>query len=97
LARFADHIARTYKTFGEKKTLGEIKKRPDNPKGKSLAYAFLLAFGKGADKKWQYSSVEIEYGDFLKEYAKKLLDSQPKTYHKALQKLLTACGSTEKI
>jgi hypothetical protein len=97
LARFADHIARTYKTFGEKKTLGEIKKRPDNPKGKSLAYAFLLVFGKGADKKWQYSPVEIEYGEFLKEYAKKLFDSQPKNYHKTLQELLATCGSTEKI
>jgi len=97
LANFADHIARTYKTFGEKKTLAEIKKRPDNPKGKSLAYAFLLVFGKGKDKKWKYSQIEIEYGEFLKEHAKKLLDSQPKKYHKALQKLLTASGSSESI
>ena len=97
LARFADHITRTYKTFGEKKTLAEINKRPDNPKGKSLAYAFLLVFGKGKDKKWKYSQVEIEYGEFLKEYAKKLLDSQPKKYHKALQDILTASGSSESI
>ena len=97
LARFADHIARTYKTFGEKKTLAEIKKRPDTPKGKSLAYAFLLVFGKGKDKKWKYSQIEIEYGEFLKEHAKKLLDSQPKKYHKALQGLLTASGSSESI
>lgn len=97
LARFADNIARTYKTFGEKNAIGEIKKRPDNPKGKSLAYAFLLAFGKGEDKKWQYSHIEIEYGEFLKEYAKKLLDSKPKSYNKALKELLTASGSEEKI
>lgn len=97
LAKFADHIAKTYKTFGEKETLGEIKKRPDNPKGRSLAYAFLLVFEKGEDKKWQYSPVEIEYGEFLKEYAKKLLDSQPKGYHRALQELLTASGSSESI
>ena len=97
LAKFADHIARTYKTFGGKETLGEIKKRPDNPKGKALAYAFLLFFGKGQDKKWQYSQVEIEYGEFLKEYVKKLLDSKPEKYHKALQELLTASGSSETI
>jgi len=97
LASFADNVARTYKTFGMKKTLSEIKKRPDTPKGKSIAYAFLLVFGKGKDKKWQYSPVEVEYGEFLKDYAKKLLDSDPKQYHKVLQELLTACGSTEKI
>ena len=97
LAKFADHIARTYKTFGEKKTLSEIEKRPDNPKGKSLAFAFLLVFGKGQDKKWKYSSVEIEYGEFLKTYAKKLLDSDPKSYHNVLQELLTASGSSENI
>jgi hypothetical protein len=97
LAMFADNLTRTYKTFGEKKALAEIKKRPDNPKGKSIAYAFLLALGKGSDTKWQYSQVEIEYGAFLKEYAKKLLDAKPEGYHKALQDLLTASGSSENI
>jgi len=97
LAKFADSVVRIYKTFGEKEALAEIKRRPDNPKGKSVAYAFLLVFGKAKDKKWQYSQVEIEYGDFLKEYAKKLLDSEPKKYHRALQDLLTASGSSENI
>ena len=97
LAKFVDNIVRTYKTFGEKEALAEIKKRPDNPKGKSIAYAFLLVFGKGKDKKWQYSQIEIEYGDFLKEHAKKLLNSEPKNYHKSLQELLTNSGSSENI
>lgn len=97
LAKYADNVARTYKTFGEKKTIKEIDKRPDNPKGKSLAYAFLLVFGKGKDVKWKFSSVEIEYGEFLQEYAKKLLDATPKKYNKALQELLTASGSNETI
>jgi len=97
LATFADNIARTYRTFGKKTALGEIKKRPDNPKGKSLAYAFLLAFEKGKDTKWKYSKDEIEYGEFLTEYAKNLLDAAPKKYTKALQDLLTASGSNEKI
>lgn len=97
LAEFADYIARIYKTFGEEKALCEIKKRPDNPKGKSLAYAFLLVFRKGDDRKWQYSPLEIEYGEFLKEHAKRLLDSKPNEYHKALKELLTASGSTENI
>jgi len=97
LASFADHIARTYKTFGEKKSLAELNKRPDDHKAKSLAYSFLLVFGKGKDKKWQYTAVEVESGEFLKEYAKKFLDSKPKKYHKALQELIAASGSSEKI
>ncbi|UCF11698.1 MAG: hypothetical protein JSW06_06515 [Thermoplasmatales archaeon] len=97
LASFADNVAKTYKTFGKKKALGEIKKRLDNPKGRSLAYAFLLTFEKGEDTKWQYSKEEIEYGKFLKEYVKNLLDVKPKKYSKALQDLLAASGSDEKI
>ena len=97
LASFADNIARTYKTFGKKKALAEIKKRLDTSKGRSLAYAFLLAFDKGKDTKWQYSQQEIEFGDFLQEYAKHLLDAEPKKYHKALQNLLTVSGSNETI
>ena len=97
LAKFVDNIVRTYKTFGKKEALAEIKKRPDNPKGKSIAYAFLLVFGKATDKKWQYSPVEVEYGEFLKDFAKKLLDSEPKKYHKSLQELLTNSGSSENV
>jgi len=97
LARFIDDVVRVYKTFGGKEAIVEIKKRPDDPKGKSIAYAFLLVFEKARDKKWQYSQVEIEYGDFLKEYAKNLLDSKPEEYHKAFQELLAASGSSENI
>jgi hypothetical protein len=97
LAKFADSVSKAYKTFGEKEALAEIKMRPDNPKGKSIAYAFLLVFGKAKDKKWQYSQIEVEYGDFLKEHAKKLIDSEPKNYHKALQELLSSSGSSENI
>ncbi len=97
LANFADNVARTYKTFGKKKAIAEIKKRLDSSKGRSLAYAFLLALNKGEDTKWQYSKQEIEYGDFLKEYAKNLLDAKPKNYNKALKNLLTASGSNENI
>jgi len=97
LAKFVDSVVRTYKTFGEKEAIAEIKKRPDNPKGKSIAYAFLLVFGKGKDKKWQYSQVEIEYGEFLRDYANKMLKSEPKNYHKSLQELLSASGSSENI
>lgn len=97
LAQFIDNVVRVYKTFGEKEALAEIKKRPNTPKGKSIAYAFLLVFEKAKDKKWQFSQVEIEYGEFLREHVKKLLNSEPKNYHKFLQELLVNSGSSEKI
>jgi hypothetical protein len=97
LAAFADAIARTYRTFGEKKALSEIKNHPDTPKGKSIAYAFLLAFGKGIEVKWKYSKEEVDYGEFLKDHARKLLDVKPEEYGVVLQELLTACGSSETI
>ncbi len=97
LTSFADKIARTYKTMGIQKTIGEIRDRPDDTKGKSLAYAFLLAMEKGKDKKWKYSEVEVEYGEFLKDYAKKLLESTPKDYDKNLRELINATGASEKF
>ena len=95
LASFADLVARTYKTFGEKNALAEIKKHPDTPKGKSIAYAFLLSFGKATDVKWKYSKEEIEYGEFLTPYTKKLLAAESSDYSTALQELLNASGSSE--
>lgn len=96
-ATYLDRVARIYKTFGEQSALQEIRKRPENPKGKSLAYAFLLTLGKGTDTKWQYSKEEIEYGEYLQSYARKLLDAEPENYIKTLQELLTICGSSETI
>jgi hypothetical protein len=97
LARYADGVARTYRTFGEKNAFAEIKKHPETPKGKSLAYAFLLAFRKGTETKWKYSKEEIEYGEFLTPYARALLDATPDSYSKVLQELLTVSGSSEII
>ncbi len=97
LATFADAVARTYRTFGEKKALAEIKNHPDTPKAKSISYAFLLALGKGQEVKWKYSKEEVDYGEFLKEYAKKLLTVEPEQYNVVLQELLNISGSSEKI
>ncbi len=95
LASFVDRVSRTYRTFGEKKAIAEIKNHPDTPKAKSVAYAFFLALGKGSEDKWKYSKEEIDYGQFLQEYAKKLLLVEPEQYNTTLQELLTVSGSSE--
>ncbi len=97
IAAFADHIARTYHIFGLEKTLSEIRNTSTDTKGKAISYAFLLALGKAADQKWRYSNVEIESGEFLENYAKKLLEATPEEYHKALRELLSAAGTSENI
>ena len=96
-AKFVDDLAKNYLLFGGKKVLSLLSKPPKETKKRSIAYAFLLALGKGEERKWQYSKIEIEYGDFLKEYVEKLINSDPENYDKALRELLQACGSNEKI
>jgi hypothetical protein len=97
LASFANTVARTYRAFGETKALAEVKKHPDTPKGKSLAYAFLLSFGKATEMKWKYSKEEIEYGGYLQRPAKKLLECKPEEYRNVLQELLASSGSSETL
>lgn len=96
-AKFVDEIIKNYLLFGEQKALSLLSKPPEETKMKSIAFAFLLAFGRGEERKWQYSEVEIEYGRFLKEYVKKLMNASPKEYDKTLKELILASGTNEKI
>jgi hypothetical protein len=80
----------------------EIKKKTiislgGDTKVKSVAYAFLLALKRGEGKKWQYTQTEHDFAQYLKNVANQLLQSEPDEYHDALQNLLSATGSTEKI
>ncbi len=98
IAEFADQIARIYLTQGVDDTIRAIERyRGGDTKVKSVAYAFLLAMDRGEGKKWQYTQTEFDFAQFLKEHANKLLQATPDNYHNALQNLLSATGSTEKI
>jgi hypothetical protein len=98
IAQFADQIARIYLTQGSDDTVRAIEKyRGGDTKVKSVAYAFLLALDRGKAKQWQYTQTEHDFAQFLKTPAEQLLNSEPKAYNDALQTLLSATGSTEKI
>ena len=97
LAQFADMIARIAKTDGTEKAVREVKKRPDTPQGRSLEYAFLLAFKADKESQWKFTKEEINYGEFLKTHVNALIAADGSDYTTALQSLLTACGSTETI
>ena len=98
VARFADKVARAYRTEGTDGALKAVEKeRGSDKRIKPVAYAFLLTLGKEASKKWQYDNTEIDFATFLQDKAKDLLDAEPEEYHGALQALLSATGSTERI
>lgn len=101
-AQFADSAAKMYKLKGVDRILKFIdseSKRKDF-KVNSVAYAFLLAVAPEYAKniEWRYSKVEKELAAFLKHYVDNLISaSSYEDYHLALQSLLSAAGSTEKI
>lgn len=92
VAQFANNLARIYRTDGVEKMISEIKQRPNSPQGKAMAYAFLQSVGKAEDKRWMFSKVEIELGEFLTTYVNHLLNEKPEKYHAAFQDLLAASG-----
>jgi hypothetical protein len=98
IAKFADSIARIYLTQGKEDSLRAIEHyKGGDTRIKSVAYAFLLALDQGAGKKWQYTKTEIDFAQFLRDPAFKLLKSKPGDYHDNLQSLLSATGSTKKL
>ncbi|MDG6217851.1 MAG: hypothetical protein QCI00_00225 [Candidatus Thermoplasmatota archaeon] len=92
---FVDSLTRIYKTEGIDKMIAAVKQRPDTPQGKAMAYAFLQAVGKAQEEKWRFSKIEVESGEFLTPYVKRLLLEDPDSYHSVFQELLKASGSSE--
>ena len=98
IAKFADNIARIFMTKGKEDALRAIEHyKGGDTRIKSVAYSFLLAMDQGASKKWQYTKTEIDFAQFLKDPASRLLKSKPGEYHDNLQSLLSATGSTKKL
>ncbi|MDI6917710.1 MAG: hypothetical protein QMC80_07945, partial [Thermoplasmatales archaeon] len=98
VAEFADKIAKTYKTKGSDEALKEIEKlKTEDTKIKSVAYAFLLVFGRTKGREWQYSQIDKEFAQFLMKGTKNLIEAKAEEYHNALQSLLKDTGSTEII
>jgi hypothetical protein len=98
IARFANKVARAYKTEGTSGAARMVEKeRGSDARIKPVAYAFLLALGMEASKKWQYDRTEIEFANFLVDKVKQLMEADPEDYHEALQALQSATGSTERI
>ncbi len=92
-----DEVARTYKAMGKEETIRLIDKAGKETRIKSINCGIFKALGAIKGKEWQFTKEELDYGDYLSEFAKALLDSQPDEYKDAVQNLLTASGSGETV
>lgn len=97
VARFVDGIVKEYIAHGKEKVLSLLSKPPEETRKRAIAYAFLLALGRGDEKRWQYNKEEVEFGEFLKDYVVRLLNSKPENYHANLKMLLSISGANEEI
>ncbi len=98
LSKYADNIVRTYRAYGTEETMKIIEKgQGGNTKTKSISCSFYDAMGLLKGKEWLFTKEELDYGRYLSEFSKILLDAEPDDYKEALQNLMTASGSGETI
>lgn len=98
IAKFVDAVARTYRIQGKNEAVRELEKaQKDETKMKSVACGFLNAMNSIKGKEWLFTKEELDYGNYLSDFSKSLLEVDPENYIEVLQNLLTASGSGETI
>ena len=97
MGKHVDEVARTFKAMGKEETIRLIDKTGKETKIKSTNCGFLKALGAIKGKEWQFTKEELDYGEYLSEFTKALLNSEPEDYKDAVQNLLTASGSGETV
>ncbi len=98
LSKFADGVVRTYKAYGPEEAVKAIEKgQGGDTKMKSISCGFYDAMGLLKGKEWLFTKEELDYGRYLSEFSKSLLDAEPDNYKEALQNLMTASGSGDTI
>jgi hypothetical protein len=97
IGKVADMLARTFKTEGKEAMLRAMEryKGKDN-RTKSVCYAFSRASGE-TSRSWQFSKLEADFGEYLEQFAKGMLDNVGQDYDSALKNLLAASGSNETV
>ncbi|HUL38711.1 MAG TPA: hypothetical protein VLU38_00320 [Methanomassiliicoccales archaeon] len=96
IGALADDLARAYKSSGRTGLLQTIdRNKPKEHRGKAVVYAFLAAVGEAESRAWQFTTEEKDFGKYLADFVKVLLDASGDAYHEALENMLTASGSGE--
>lgn len=98
IGALADDLARAYKSSGKSGLLQTIDKdKPKEHRGKAVVYGFLSAVGEADSRGWQFTTEEKDFGKYLTEFAKSMLEATGDAYHQALENMLTASGSGESL
>jgi hypothetical protein len=98
IATLADDLARAFKIEGKQAMVRQLEKnRPKEHRGKAVAFGFLKAVGEADSRIWQFTREEMDYGLYLADFAKIVLESEGEAYHDALNNLLTASGASEQL
>jgi hypothetical protein len=97
-ARFVDETVRAYKMKGDAGAIAVLDADTSNDhRTRSIAHAFYLSLGSSA-KSWRYTNEELEFGEHLSSYAKKLLKSDgPDEHHETFVAFMRQAGSTEEL
>jgi len=98
MGALADELARAYKSSGKSGLLQAIdKNKPKEHRGKAVVYGFLVAVGEADSRAWQFATEEKDFGKYLADFAKAMLEASGDAYHQALENMLTASGSGESL
>jgi hypothetical protein len=97
-AKFVDEIVRAYKMKGMGGANAVLDSDTSNDhRMRSIAHAFYTSLGISA-KSWRFAKEELDFGEHLSPYAKKLLDSDgAEQHHEAFTTFMKQAGSTEEI
>jgi len=98
IGTLADDLARAYKSSSKSGMLQAIdKNKPKEHRGKAVVYGFLVAVGESESRAWQFTTEEKDFGKYLADFVKVMLDATGDDYHEALKNVLTASGSGESL
>lgn len=98
IGEMADKLARTYKVEGKEAMIRMIENESwRGYRNRSVAYAFLSAVQKGEGKSWQFTKEEEDFGQYLSQFAEKVLQADGEEYHDAFRLLIEASGAGEDI
>jgi hypothetical protein len=98
IGKLADKFARTMKAGGAPHLRKEIVAASiKDSRSKALARAFILSSGMKDDIAWKWSKDEEDLAQFLKQFVDTLIKAEGKEYVAAMENLLTASGSGERL
>jgi len=98
IGKLADRFARSMKAGGTqllKKEISAVSLK--DSRSKSLARAFILSSNMADEGTWRWSGEEEGLAQFLRQFVDRLIAAEGKEYVAAMENLLTASGSGERL